>query len=181
MVKHGDPGILFLSFQKGKFLDIFEVVKAKTRVRQKKFLMEEPSSIKLLFFIFEACWIFQITFFNLFFQKVISLHLQYSLKIDHYSLNYGPQSHRYLSRITCVFHHAPYLLGQMTYFIDSPSEAILFSYRWVGKKTTLLTDLFIYSLIKEDYCVLSIINVYWKSLLLLPSSPVAATDRWNCK
>lgn len=174
-------GYCFFLFRKANFWIFLKSWKLKPESDKKKFLMEEPSSIKLLFFIFEACWIFQITFFNLFFQKVISLHLQYSLKIDHYSLNYGPQSHRYLSRITCVFHHAPYLLGQMTYFIDSPSEAILFSYRWVGKKTTLLTDLFIYSLIKEDYCVLSIINVYWKSLLLLPSSPVAATDRWNCK
>lgn len=144
-------------------------------------LMEKSSSVKMLFSIVETHWIFQITFFNLFFQKVISLHFQYSVKIDHYSLNYAPQSHRYLSRITCVFHHTPYLLGQMTYFIDSLSEAILFSYRWVGKKTTHLTDLFIYSLIKEDYCVLSIINIYWKSLLLLPSCLVAARDWWNCK
>ena len=55
----------------------------------------------------------------------------------------------------CVFHHAPYLLGQMTYVIDSLSKAILFGYRWAGKKTILLTDLFIYGLIKEDYSVLS--------------------------
>lgn len=47
----------------------------------------------------------------------------------------------------------------MTYFIDSLSEAILFGYRWVGKKTVLLTDLFIYSLIEEDYGVLSLTNV----------------------
>lgn len=32
MGKHGDPGILFLSFQKGKFLDIFAVMKAKNGI-----------------------------------------------------------------------------------------------------------------------------------------------------
>lgn len=143
----------------GNFWNIcVALMKAKSRVRQQKLLMEEAWSIKLLISVVEMLNISN-DIFNLSFQKVISLHLQYSLKLDHYFLNYDHQSQRYLSRIMCVFHRTPYLLGQMTYFIDSFSEAILFSYRWVGKKPILFTDLFIYSLIKEDYCVLSITNV----------------------
>lgn len=37
MGKHGDPGMPFPSFKKGKFLDIFAAVEAKNRVRQKSF------------------------------------------------------------------------------------------------------------------------------------------------
>lgn len=78
----------------------------------------------------------------------------------------------------CVFHRTPYLLGQMTYFIDSLSEAILYSYRWAGKKTILSADLFICSLIKEDYWILSITaetmspESLFYLLLLLPNSAV---------